>query len=254
MIFVRNAPAKRRLILNPIRRLKQPISPTQCTTSTDKLTAEATLAFRAWSKWDHFVAQNNPKFCVVCDKSCRTPSTLRVHLYSHMNPEEKKIVKSGWEFICYFCSRRFPWLSELSKHIANHTGERPFKCQRAGCLKTFARSDNLAAHNRTHSKLAEIRRPFKCPCCGACFAKKEHLDRHLKIHAGLRDHECDLCEKKFVNKDRLKRHVEAVHKKIRHGCRYCPKTYTEKHTARAHEKAAHGLEGTEIKEMLNQWK
>ncbi|KAM0747791.1 hypothetical protein T439DRAFT_271565, partial [Meredithblackwellia eburnea MCA 4105] len=49
-------------------------------------------------------------------------------------------------YVCplFSCGRLFKRLEHLKRHVRIHTSERPFKCPT--CTKTFARSDNLAAH------------------------------------------------------------------------------------------------------------
>ncbi len=58
------------------------------------------------------------------------------------------------------------------------SGEKPFKCDWQNCDRSFARSDELARHKRTHT--GEKR--FGCPLCGRRFMRSDHLTKHAKRH------------------------------------------------------------------------
>ncbi len=59
-----------------------------------------------------------------------------------------------------------------------YIGEKPFSCSWANCDKTFARSDELSRHRRTHT--GEKR--HVCSVCQKAFMRSDHLAKHQKRH------------------------------------------------------------------------
>jgi hypothetical protein len=45
-------------------------------------------------------------------------------------------------FACDECGRKFKLYEHLRRHQRIHTGERPYLCPHANCMKTFSRSDS----------------------------------------------------------------------------------------------------------------
>ena len=66
----------------------------------------------------------------------------------------------------------------FQKYLNSFTGEKPFSCNWENCQRSFARSDELARHKRTHT--GEKR--FGCPLCGRRFMRSDHLTKHAKRH------------------------------------------------------------------------
>lgn len=62
------------------------------------------------------------------------------------------------------------------RHIATHSGVKPFKCPR--CNKSFGRKDKMIRHMRIH----DINKSFNCNLCGGTFNRRDSLQQHMKIH------------------------------------------------------------------------
>lgn len=54
-------------------------------------------------------------------------------------------------YVIFLIGKGFKHRRSLNRHSKLHTGERKFKC--TSCESTFARSDHLKAHIRTHNNI-----------------------------------------------------------------------------------------------------
>lgn len=58
------------------------------------------------------------------------------------------------------------------------TGEKPFACHM--CEKAFTRKQHLDRHIKMHT--GELERTYKCHVCEKMFFRSHHRDKHLKSH------------------------------------------------------------------------
>ena len=75
--------------------------------------------------------------CKLCDKECRTPSQLKVHIRVHSGERP---------YMCKVCDK-----SHLAGHMRIHTGDKPYQCK--ACDKCFSQSIHLTTHMRIHTVL-----------------------------------------------------------------------------------------------------
>lgn len=66
----------------------------------------------------------------------------------------------------------------INQNFVYFSGEKPFKCVWPDCKRSFARSDELARHKRSHTG----ERKFECPLCSRKFMRSDHLTKHAKRH------------------------------------------------------------------------
>ncbi|KAJ3103364.1 Metallothionein expression activator [Phlyctochytrium planicorne] len=77
-------------------------------------------------------------------------------------------------------------------------------CPFEGCNRTFPRRYNLRSHLLCHS----TEKPNVCGTCGASFARKHDLSRHMRtLHNKRREFACCVCDQRFVNASQMVRHM-----------------------------------------------
>lgn len=85
-------------------------------------------------------------------------------------------------------------------------------------------------------------RRHACGRCGASFAYKSKLSRHIDhVHRGIRGKNCGLCDRSFYYNADLHKHRQLVHQGVRpHRCQYCTERFQVRNQLLRHQLEQHG--------------
>jgi len=114
-------------------------------------------------------------------------------------------------------------------------------CTYEGCPKTYSRREHLNRHIKLHMGI-EPERPYYCLDCGKTFTRKEHLLRHRRSHTGETPYPCPGidCPKQFARKEHLKRHMRVHTGEHPYPCSDCGRSFGRRERLLKHLKT-HGL-------------
>lgn len=149
--------------------------------------------------------------------------------YFEDNEEHPVDMKPKKKHICSYCKKEFAFKSALKKHLATHTGIRPFKCDT--CDKSFAQFSQLVRHIKIHSGGIK---EFKCEYCGREFWEASNYNIHLRIHSGEKPYSCDVCNKKFARKGDVILHIRKHTGEKPYKCDICNKTFSRSSNLNTH--------------------
>lgn len=72
---------------------------------------------------------------------------------------------------------------------------------------------SVPVHMTSDLQAQKAKKPFKCPICAFCSARKHNLKTHIETHykEASKKFECSTCGRRFSRKHDLSRHSDAIH-------------------------------------------
>ncbi|CAH1391673.1 unnamed protein product [Nezara viridula] len=134
-------------------------------------------------------------------------------LVAHIEGTHVEPQRGGDDFPCLWAScprasRPFNARYKLLIHMRVHSGEKPNKCQFAGCMKAFSRLENLKIHQRSHTG----ERPYLCqfPSCHKAFSNSSDRAKHQRTHYDTKPYACQIdgCRKRYTDPSSLRKHIK----------------------------------------------
>lgn len=191
--------------------------------------------------YDHFFEDHNllkPKefSCPVCNKQCKSSSTLRTHEKTHSDTRP---------YECSACPKSFKIRGDLKRHYRIHTNERPYQCRIEGCDLKFITTDNRKCHELIHQNI----RLFTCSQCNKSFSNKRNLVNHENIHTKTKPYVCKVCDRRFTEYSSWYKHSR-VHickqdeEQRIHKCKLCQRAYKNRGCLEKHLKQFHGCDSS----------
>ncbi|XP_062377564.1 histone H4 transcription factor isoform X1 [Sardina pilchardus] len=119
---------------------------------------------------DHVRQHVNHIKCPLCDMTCTSLATLKIHIkFRHCDERP---------FPCDFCESCFKNQHDLRKHMETHN-EGEYQCQVDGCAYTSRMSHTMRQHYRRYHEGATVSR-YKCHLCDKTFSWCYTLTLHLR--------------------------------------------------------------------------
>lgn len=167
------------------------------------------------------------KECDKCQKVFSNFRLLTEHLKFVHGVEPVKFYTKH----CTECNRLFDTNTELSEHIATHTGENLHTCK--DCNKKISSKSAFKFHLKICQN-ADSLKNYECEICQKKFYFKSDLLRHSLTHSGARPHKCDFCGTTFKLRGALVEHVKSLHENYKYPCETCGKIFTAMRNLKRH--------------------
>ena len=129
--------------------------------------------------------------CAVCGKTCLTPSSVRVHQYTHKTSR----------LSCRRCNCTFNFPSELMLYMNLHWSQKIHTCFYPGCNKTYQWPQDLHQHMKVHVGIVKM-----CKLCTYSNTQRQLLKQHWNIHTDDLPFACCKCGTKYKHAMQCYRH------------------------------------------------
>lgn len=136
------------------------------------------------------------------------------------------------------CGKTFKLKQHLKHHIGSHLNVNRFMCGVVGCLKSFSRASRLDLHVKSAHSGHNL---FECleAGCGKIFAEKGNLLVHMRTHTGEKPYQCSFCPKRFTTIGNCKDHERRHTNDKPYVCKLCPVRYYRKYQLVKHLASKH---------------
>ena len=107
-------------------------------------------------------------------------------------------------YICGVCNKTFAKSNYLQMHKRTHTSHKPYYMHNKSL--TMHRNLNRSKCIQSVIKLSASNKEYICDICNKIFNYMCNLNRHKRIHTGEKPYVCDICSKAFNQSSHLNTH------------------------------------------------
>lgn len=153
----------------------------------------------------HIIGWTNKHECETCGETFETEQLKLNHRCSiddplpkkpATEPIAKKVLNRIGKHPCPECQKKFTTKQKMHRHLWIHR-KKTYSCEM--CVATFEEQGELDRHRLTEHPMDS---PYVCQECGKCFASRQGLWEHGRVHgsgsAGL--FKCTICKKTFTSR------------------------------------------------------
>lgn len=120
---------------------------------------------------------------------------------------------------CLVCGESFAKSDKLVAHLRTHAAMESYVCSVKSCDEHFDTIERLKSHLTSHPTSTENRR--RCPKCSRYYNESSFAGHHCVENIFC----CEQCGKQFKHRGMLTEHLNRHTGNRRHQCKYCPQAF-----------------------------